>query len=171
MTDGDCQPVSVSRRISAPAHEIFQILASPARHLELDGSGMLRGAVSPAMISGVGDVFVMKMYFERLGHYEMNNHVVEFEPDRRIGWEPEAGRGHSGAAPDGAESSRWGHRWSYDLVPDGPDATVVTEIYDCSSAPADQRAGMKNGQVWADSMAETLERLDALCARQDVSSS
>ena len=54
---------------------------------------MLRGAGSAAVISGVGDVFVMKMYFSRIGDYEMNNHVVEYEPDRRIGWEPEAGRG------------------------------------------------------------------------------
>ncbi len=33
----------------------------------------------------------MKMYFTELGEYEMNNHVVEYEPDRRIGSEPEAG--------------------------------------------------------------------------------
>jgi hypothetical protein len=120
----------------------------------------LRGAASAAVISGVGDVFVMKMYFAHLGDYEMNNHVVEYEPDRRIGWEPEAGRGHPRAG------GSWGHRWSYQLVPDGPDATVVTEIYDCSRAPEDERAGMDNGRVWVESMAETLERLDALCARR-----
>ena len=60
----------------------------------------------------------------------------------------------------------WGHRWSYQLTPDGPDATIVTEIYDCSRAPEEERAGMDNGNVWAEAMAETLERLDALCARQ-----
>jgi len=165
MTGDEYQPVVVSRRICAPAHDIFQFLANPARHRELDGSGSLRGAVSTAMISGVGDVFVMKMYFAHLGDYEMNNHVVEYAQDRRIGWEPEAGRGHPAAAPDSGQSSRWGHRWSYQLTPDGPDATVVTEIYDCSRAPEDERAQMDNGNVWAESMAKTLERLDALCAR------
>jgi hypothetical protein len=165
MTDDECQPVAVSRRICAPAHDIFQILADPARHLELDGSGSLRGAVSATMISGVGDVFVMKMYFAHLGDYEMNNHVVEYEQDRRIGWEPEAGRGHPAAAAESSEPSRWGHRWSYLLAPDGPDATVVTEIYDCARVPEDGRALMDNGNVWAESMAQTLERLDALCAR------
>ena len=45
------------------------------------------------MVCGVGDVFVMKMYFDELGEYHMINHVVEYEPDRRIGWEPEAGVG------------------------------------------------------------------------------
>jgi len=162
MTDSEFEPVSVSRRICAPAHDIFQVLASPARHLELDGSQSLRGAVSDATITGTGDVFVMKMYFPELGDYEMNNHVVEYEQDRRIGWEPEAGRGHPAAAPGSTEPSRWGHRWSYELTPDGPGATVVTEIYDCSRAPEEERAQMGNGRVWADAMAATLERLDAL---------
>ena len=98
MTDDEYQPVAVSRRICVPAHGVFQVLADPVRHPEFDGSGMLRGAVSTAVISAVGDVFVMKMYYSGIGDYEMNNHVVEYEPDRRIGWEPEAGRGHQDAA-------------------------------------------------------------------------
>jgi len=165
MTDDENQPVAVSRRICAPAHDIFQVLANPARHPDLDGSGSLRGAVSTTMISGIGDVFVMKMYFAHLGDYEMNNHVVEYEQDRRIAWEPEAGRGHPATASDSSDPARWGQRWSYQLTPDGPDATVVTEIYDCSRAPEEERAGMDNGKVWIESMAKTLERLDELCAR------
>jgi hypothetical protein len=108
------------------------------------------------------DVFTMKMYFPALGDYEMNNHVGEYELDRRIGWEPEAGRGHPDAAAE-QDGSRWGHRWSYELVPDGTDATIVTEIYDCSRAPADARAGTDDGEAWAARMARTLERLDAAC--------
>jgi len=84
--------------------------------------------------------------------------AAEYEQDRRIGWEPEAGRGHPRAGRS------LGHRWSYQLTPDGPDATVVTEIYDCSRAPEESRAGMDNGKVWIQAMAKTLERLDALCA-------
>jgi len=156
--------VRVSRRIEAPASVIFRVLADPGRHQELDGSGMLRGAVTTAPIAGVGDVFVMKMYFAALGDYEMNNHVVEFEPDRRIGWEPEAGRGHPDATAR-QDGSRWGHRWSYELVPDGPGVTIVTEVYDCSRAPQEARAGMSDGEVWADDMAATLERLDAACTK------
>jgi hypothetical protein len=67
MADDEYQPVAVSRRICAPAHDIFQILANPVRHPEFDGSESLRGAASSAVISGVGDVFVMKMYFAHLG--------------------------------------------------------------------------------------------------------
>jgi hypothetical protein len=156
MTDG--QPVSVSRRIPAPADDIFRILADPERHIDIDGSGMLRGAVSTEMITAAGDIFVMAMYFTPLGNYEMNNHVVVYEKDRRIGWEPRPGRGHRDESAEG----RWGQLWSFELVPDGPDATVVTESYDCSRAPEDKRATMDNGKVWLAGMARTLELLEGL---------
>jgi uncharacterized protein YndB with AHSA1/START domain len=160
VNEDKSRPVMVSRRIGAPAADVFRILANPHLHPDMDGSGMLRGVVSGAAISGVGDVFVMKMYYSELGHYEMNNHVVEYEPNRRIGWEPEAGRGHPGAG------GSWGQRWSFELTPDGPDTTIVTEIYDCSRAPDEERADMDNGAVWIESMTRTLERLDALSSRQ-----
>jgi hypothetical protein len=172
----------VSRRIEAPAQVVFDILANPARHTEIDGSGMLRGAASAAPISGVGDVFVMRMYFSQLGDYEMNNHVVEYERDRRIGWEPEPGRGHPNAGGSGDSSSGgrasgdrasgdrasgdragWGQRWSYELTPDGPEATIVTELYHCERVPEQERLGMENGNIWRDAMADTLERLDRVC--------
>jgi hypothetical protein len=166
VTGGEYRPVVVSRRIGAPASVIFPILADPGRHRELDGSGMVRGVVSGTAICGVGDVFVMKMYFDELGGYQMINHVVEFEPDRRIGWEPEAGRGHPNAEPGAERPARWGQRWSFELTPDGPDSTVVTEIFDCSQVPEDQRVDIDNGSIWVEGMRRTLERLDALCARQ-----
>jgi hypothetical protein len=162
MADGKGGPVAVSRRIGASAHDIFQILTDPVRHIEFDGSGMLRGAVTTAKITRVGDVFVMRMYYVEHGDYEMNNHVVEYEPDRRVGWEPEAGRGHPSSG-SGDTGGRWGHRWSYELAADGPDATIVTEIYDCSRAPEAERVGMENGAVWIEAMADSLERLDKIC--------
>jgi hypothetical protein len=151
--------VAVSRRIAAPAAELFAILADPKRHSELDGSRMLRGAVTDEVISGIGDVFVMRMYYRPLGDYEMNNHVVEYEPNRRIGWEPVAGRGHPDEAADDA---RWGHRWSFELVADGPDATVVTHRYDCSRVPEQERLDMAGGRVWIGAMSRTLQLLEEL---------
>jgi len=56
-----------------------------------------------------------------------------------------------------------------DARADGPDATTVTEVYDCSRAPAEAQADMAEGEVWAESMARTLERLAAACARTDRS--
>jgi hypothetical protein len=162
VEEGGCNPVRVSRRIGAAPAEIFQILADPGRHRDIDGSGTLREAAPGSVVSGVGDVFVMRMHDSRIGDFEMNNHVVEYENDRRIGWEPENGRGHPGAGePD---KGRW-RRWSFELTPDGPDATMVTEIYDCSRAPEDVRTELDCGSVFIESMAKTLERLDALSCR------
>jgi hypothetical protein len=144
--------VAVSRRIEAPASSIFRILADPRRHRDLDGSGMVRDAVSQEVVSGVGDVFMMKMYLERIGDYETKNHVVAYELDRRIGWEPES-------------RARPGHRWIFELAPDGPNATVVTEIYDCSRAPEDRRAAVEQGRIWLDAITRTLARLDELCTK------
>lgn len=166
MARGEYLPITVSRRIGAPASEVFRLLADPGRHRELDGSGMLRGVVSGTAISGVGDVFVMKMYVDELGEYQMINHIVEFEPERRIGWEPEAGRGHPNAEPGAERPARWGQRWLFQLTPDGPDATVVSEIFDCSRVPEDQRVDIDNGNIWVDGMRRTLERLDRLCSGQ-----
>lgn len=162
-------PVRVSRRIEAPAAVIFAILIDPARHTELDGTDMLRGAVTTSPVTGVGDVFVMTMFYVEHGDYQMNNHVVEFEPDRRISWEPEAGLGHPDTAPGSTEPARWGQRWGYELVPDGPDATLVTEIFDCSQVPAEGRIAMEDGRIWMEGMTATLDRLAEACAAQAMS--
>ncbi len=42
MDFGERVKVSASRRIAASATEIFRVLAAPANHPALDGSGMLR---------------------------------------------------------------------------------------------------------------------------------
>lgn len=155
--------VSVSRRIEAPVDQVFELLSDPARHTELDGSGMLRGVASGGRVSTVGDRFVMKMYFDRFGgDYLMDNHVVEFDPGRRIAWAPAAGdaRAGNGATPVGVPV---GHRWIFDLAPDG-DATLVTETYDCSRAPENLRQVVNGGEAWRGAMEETLVRLEHACA-------
>jgi len=155
----------VSRRIEAPADRIFDILANPQRHTDLDGSEMLRGAVSNEMITGVGDVFSMKMFMDEVGDYVMMNYVVEFEANRCIGWEPAPGdavASEDGKYPIGVPA---GHKWSFHLNPDGVDATMVTEIFDCSSASEELREAIRNGESWIESMTTTLARLDTLCTK------
>jgi uncharacterized protein YndB with AHSA1/START domain len=171
MPDDKTQ-VKVSRRIEAPAPRIFEILVDPRRHTDLDGSShftgdsnMLRGAMTSDIITGVGDVFAMKMYLEDIGDYVMLNHVVEYEPNRRVGWEPspgDAAASDDGRFPIGVPS---GQRWSFELTPDG-ESTVVTEIYDDSLAPDDIRAATNNGEEWVDTMTETLARLDEICTHR-----
>jgi uncharacterized protein YndB with AHSA1/START domain len=153
MGNDECKPVSVFRRIEAPAADIFKLLADPERHPEFDGSEMLRPGASNKVIVGVGDVFVTKMYFAAMGDYEMHNRIVVFEPDRCIAWEP-----------GNPELARNGSRWRFDLAPDGPNATVVTETYDCTESPQEVRDAVDNGNAWLTGMTKTLERLAMACA-------
>jgi uncharacterized protein YndB with AHSA1/START domain len=148
MGNDECEPVSASRRIDAPVGEIFKLLADPDRHPEFDGSGMLQPGAGNEVVAGVGDVFVMKMYFPAMGDYEMHNRVVAYEADRCIAWEPGNGS-----------------RWRFDLTSDSPGATVVTETYDCSDSSEQVRQSVDNGNAWIEGMAKTLELLDQLCAK------
>jgi hypothetical protein len=168
----DSKPLEVSRRIEAAAAFIFEILADPQRHMDFDGSDMLRGAVLDHAISGVGDTFTMKMH--RLGDdYLMLNYVVEFEPDRRIFWEPASG---DPSRADGGDPTKVGipagYRWGYILTPDGDDATIVTEVFDYGTVTEEIRQSlMSEGGAWIngnnsvlDSMTASLERLEKIIA-------
>lgn len=165
MTAGDCQPVSVSRRISAPAEVLFAVLADPARHRSIDGSGMVGHALAAtSLIGGAEDTFTMRMHNDEMGDYEITNHVIDYQPNRRIAWEPVL-TAASRLEDQAGIGDRSHHRWIYELTPDGPDATIVTETYDCTRAPDWLRRAVKNGQRWMAAMTMTLERLDQQCSR------
>lgn len=106
--------VARSTVVPAPPGEIFEILADPRRHGEIDGSGSVKEAFidAPARLS-MGAQFGMKMKI--VVPYSMKNTVVEFEENRRIAWR------HLG-----------GHVWRYVLEPvEG--GTRVTEEFDWST--------------------------------------
>jgi hypothetical protein len=158
--------VEVSRRMAAPAAHIFEILSNPQRHMDFDGSDMLRGAVLDHPLSEVGDTFTMKMH--RLGDdYLMLNYVVEFEPDRRLFWEPAPGDPSRAENDDPAKVGiPAGYRWGYILAPDGDDATIVTEVFDYGPLPEDL---LSDGGTWInghnsmrESMKASLERLEKI---------
>ena len=164
------KPVEVSRRIEAPAARIFKILANPQRHVDFDGSNMLRGAVLDRPICDVGDTFTMKMH--RLGDdYLMLNYVVEFVPDHRIFWEPAPG---DPSRAEGDDPSKVGipagYRWGYILTADGDDATIVTEIFDYGTVSEEVRQSLlRDGAAWIngtnsmlESMTASLERLEKI---------
>src|ERR1700730_18926584 len=154
----ESKPVEVSRRIEASAALIFEILANPQRHMDFDGSGMLRGPVTNQPISGVGDTFTMKM--NRLGDdYLMLNYVVEFEPDRRIFWEPAPGDPSRAEGNDPTKVGiPAGYRWGYILTPDGDDATVVTEIFDPGTVTEEVRQSLlREGGAWINGNNSVLE--------------
>jgi uncharacterized protein YndB with AHSA1/START domain len=164
---GENNPVEVSRRIAAPPALIFQIVANPNRHSEFDGSDMLRGTVDDRPISGVGETFTMKMH--RLGRdYLMINFVVEFEPDRVFAWEPAPGDLDTAGDDPSKIGVPAGYRWGFRLTPDGDDATVVTEFFDCGPS-GNEWILLKEDGKWIngsnsvlESMTATLERLDKI---------
>ncbi len=161
MTTDESATVNASRRMEAEPAQIFEILSQPKRHIEIDGSGMLRGAITEEPVAGVGDVFAMKMHHDEIGDYEMNNRVVEFEDNHRIAWEPER--------RDVVEDS-WHYRWGYDLVPDGATATIVTEFFDFSRSPDEARLATKDGTVWIEAISASLEKLKKLVGANSAGS-
>ena len=136
--------VSVSRQIAAPADVIFDILADPARHAEIDGSGTVRGAKldDPERLK-MGSKFGMKMKI--VVPYDMRSTVVEFEEGRLIAW------AHFGK-----------HRWRYELEPND-EGTLVTETFDWSTALSPQFIELAGyPKKHPANMEKTLERLDAV---------
>jgi Polyketide cyclase / dehydrase and lipid transport len=107
--------VSVSKVISAEPQWLFDVVADPAMHPVIDGSGSVQGqqADAPARLS-LGARFGMDM---KIGaRYPIINTVVEFDEGRRIGWR------HFN-----------GHVWRYLFEP-VPEGTRVTEQWDARPA-------------------------------------
>jgi uncharacterized protein YndB with AHSA1/START domain len=153
--------VSVSRSIAAPPGKIFQVLADPARHPALDGSGMLREAQDRPVLSQVGDTFTVAMYLPALGDYLMLNRIIAFEQDRRIEWEPTPGDAVASRNAELPIGSPQGYSWGFQLEASG-DTTTVTEIFDCTEAAQSIRDAVADGQSWIPAMQRTLELLAAI---------
>jgi uncharacterized protein YndB with AHSA1/START domain len=163
MTDRTTRTVSVSRTIEVPARTLFDLLAHTDNHPRIDGSGMVREALPATVITGAGQAFVMGMFNDEMGSYEMRNHVLEYEEGCRIVWEPVmSAASRAEDLPHVGHSAR--HRWGFILEPAGPDRTVVVETFDCRRSPAWLQDAVKGGERWLDAMASTLEKLAALAS-------
>jgi uncharacterized protein YndB with AHSA1/START domain len=108
--------VSVSRVIAAPPGRIFDLLADPAMHPRIDGSGTVRALLpgAPARLE-LGSRFGMDMKMG--GSYKITNTVVEYEQDQLIAWRHLVG-----------------HRWRWELEKSGEGSTRVTETFDWSTS-------------------------------------
>jgi hypothetical protein len=101
----------VTKLIPAGRQELFDILADPAQHPVIDGSGSVK-AVRPGGPDrlSLGATFSMDM---KLGvDYKIRNTVVEFDEPSQIGWR------HFN-----------GHIWRYRFT-EAPGGTTVTEEWD-----------------------------------------
>ena len=154
MTSTDSPDLaSVERFIPAPAEAIFDLLADPSRHKEIDGSGTVQGTGEGSQRLALGSKFGMSM---KMGvPYSMVNTVVEFEENRRIAWQPRPS----------LSFMRWfagGRIWRYELEPqDG--GTLVRETWDITQE-AHPRAVRNMRSKVIDSMTKTLERIEQIVA-------
>ncbi len=138
--------VTVQRVINAPAQRIFDLVADPAMHPRIDGSGtvMAARAGNPDRLA-LGAKFSMDMKLV-LG-YKILNTVVEFEDGRLIAWR-----------------HFYGHRWRYRFEPvDG--GTLVTEEWDARPAPGRVLLGGRRLSEAASSGHDRVARA-ARCARR-----
>jgi uncharacterized protein YndB with AHSA1/START domain len=143
--------VSVERVIAAPPEKIFDLLADPASHQKIDGSGTVRDAKGDTARLALGSTFGMGM---KLGlPYTTDNEVIAFEDGRCIAWQTTMGL-------FGRKKLFGGRIWRYDLEPvEG--GTKVTETWDISQEKlkAPVRPAAKKT---AKAMEQTLERIDHL---------
>jgi len=129
------QRVSATRRIAAPASAIYRIVADPAGHVRLDGSGMLDAAPDARPLTEVGQTFDMEMDRTPLGDipglvkYAVRNTVTQIEPDRLVEWTI----GAVGQPP-------FGHVYGWRLEPVSDTETDVTNYCDWTNITPELRA-------------------------------
>lgn len=145
----DVRVISESRLLPHPPEAIWAVLVSPAGHVEMDGSGTVRGVARGPERLELGSRFRMKM---KVGlSYRVSSTVVEFEEHRLIAW------AHFG-----------GHRWRYELEP-AADGTMVTESFDWSTAISPrfiERVGYPRRHEAT--LPATLERLERVVASRQA---
>lgn len=158
--------VTESRDIDAPADRIFSVVSDPAMHPAVDGSGMLRSAADNKPVAQVGDVFYINMVHWHLGGYVMANHVVAFEQDRLIAWEPVV---YSYDDPEHEQSV--GHpglrHWGWRLDPLSDNRTRVTAFFEGSRLPEQLRDFIEDGEFWRPAMATSLQNLENIVTLAD----
>jgi hypothetical protein len=129
---------SATAIIHASAEVIFAVLADPAKHAAIDGTGWVREPLDSTPLTAVGQIFRIAMYHpkHRDGNYQMANLVQIFDPPSAIAWKP-------GQDTEDGGLRFGGWVWRYDLTPVGPSETKVTLSYDWSavSDPVRQRIG------------------------------
>jgi uncharacterized protein YndB with AHSA1/START domain len=141
--------VTVERVIPAPPEKIFELLADPSRHREIDGSGTVRDLADKSERLRLGSTFDMRM---KLGvPYTMTNEVIEFEEGRKIAWQPRPKR----------MKSLGGRIWRYELEPVAG-GTKVRESWDISQERGMKSLVRKGGKHTAENMEKTLERIEKI---------
>ena len=140
---------TVERVIPASADKIFDLLADPVRHQDIDGSGTVRDATRGSQRLTLGSTFGMSM---KAGlSYKMASTVVEFEEDRLIAWQTKPSQSWM-------EHFVGGRIWRYELEPvEG--GTLVKESWDIRQEKVKAMVRPLRKRT-IDGMTKTLERIE-----------
>lgn len=119
MSDADVQtvdrgPRQITRRVivDAPADELFDLVADPHRHHEIDGSGTVQAKVTGPHRLSPGAKFSVAMTF-KVVPYRITSTTTAFTENELIEWQHPM-------------KHRW--RWEFRALGDG--RTEVTETWD-----------------------------------------
>ncbi len=149
----------VTGTVDAPPEQVFALLADPARHTEIDGSSMCVSC-STGPITGVGQSFVMDMYRDGLGKYQVRNEVTEFEPGKRFAWRTNLETSSPEIEAFRGDITLGGTTWGYSLESAGAGKTKVTHTYDWSTL-YDERFAAYCPFITVDEMTNTISALGA----------
>jgi uncharacterized protein YndB with AHSA1/START domain len=144
--------VSVERVIDAPPEAIFDLLADPKRHREIDGSGTVRDPRGPVERLRLGSRFGMSM---KMGiPYAMESRVIEFDEPKLIAWQT--------TGPTRVGRHFGGRVWRYELEPvEG--GTRVRETWDITKESLVTKPMVRTAASGtAKGMSATLERIETL---------
>ena len=120
--------LSATKTVAASAEKVFAVLADPATHAAVDGTGWVCDTVDGTRLTASGQIFRMAMYHPNHPNknYETVNWVLMFDPPRTISWA-------TGEDGDNGTIKFGGWLWRYDLVPVDDSTTRVTLTYDWSA--------------------------------------
>jgi hypothetical protein len=117
--------VSRAVEVQAPAAEVFDLVADPHRHGELDGSGTVLDTVQGPRRLARDARFSVKM--KQYGvPYRITSRVTDFDDGHVVEWR-----------------HPMGHRWRWEVTPLSADLTRVTETFDYSQVDSVRAKGLE----------------------------
>ena len=159
--------ISATRRIAVPPHGIFVLVSDPGRHVDIDGSGMLRTAPDARPLTAVGQTFDMDMDRRPLGdtantealldlvrdmpEYKVRCTVIQLIPDRLVEWTVRV----VGRPPAG-------HVYGWQIEPAGDTACIVTSYCDWTNVSGELRTRFRWPVVPADRLQRSIENLERI---------
>ena len=152
--------MTATTTIEAAPDAVFAVLANPATHTEIDGTGWVRSSLDAAPLTRTGQVFRMAMFHENHPDkdYEMANRVEYFDRPREIGWKP------GQESPETGELGFGGWVWRYELASSDPSQTTVTLTYDWSAVPPPVREFIQFPPFGQEYLDRSLQHLAELVA-------